>query len=129
MFRLHIVLPSGTYLEAEVSAITLPSVDGQRTVLPNHMALVLPLEIGNLYTKKNNERTYYHVSNGTFTFEDNLATLMVETIESQKDIDFNRALRAKERAEKRLEDYSHTIDMVRAEAALKRALSRLRLKD
>ena len=99
------------------------------TLLPNHMATVLPLSIGIMYTKKKDHTVRYVISEGAFTFENNRATLLLQTIENEKDVDFNRAERARERAEERLHDYTHTIDMVRAEAALKRALTRLRLKD
>lgn len=129
MFSLHIVLPTGTYLKQDVDAITLPTQDGQRTLLANHMATVLPIETGLMYLKLKGEKVYYFVSEGAFTLDNNVATLMVRAVENQKDIDFKRAERAKIRAEERLHDYTHTMDMVRAEAALKRALTRLRLKD
>jgi len=129
VFTLNVVLPSGLYLTESVDSITLPTIDGQRTLLPNHMATVLPIETGVMYLKHQGQITHYYVSQGAFTFEDNTGTLMAQVVENEADIDFNRAQRAKERAQERLDDYEHTIDMVRAEAALKRALMRLRLKD
>lgn len=51
MFTLNVVLPSGLYLTESVDSITLPTIDGQRTLLPNHMATVLPIETGVMYLK------------------------------------------------------------------------------
>ena len=56
MFNLHVVLPNGTYLNQDIEAITLPTVDGQRTLLANHMATVLPIETGLMYIKIKGER-------------------------------------------------------------------------
>jgi F-type H+-transporting ATPase subunit epsilon len=59
----------------------------------------------------------------------NKVTFLVESAEYGNDIDVERALRAKERAEKRLaqaQQSAEKINRVRAEAALQRALARLR---
>lgn len=128
MFKLDIITPSGIYEQVEVDRITLPSIDGQRTVLANHMGLVLPIEIGIMYYQQKGKKTHFFVSEGLFTFESNQATLLVNTVEREDEIDFNRAEKARERAEKRLENYQDKVDTIRAEMALKRALMRLSLK-
>jgi F-type H+-transporting ATPase subunit epsilon len=69
------------------------------------------------------------VSGGFCKVSDNKITFLVETAESGKEIDVDRALRAKERAEKRLAaatGQQEKINQVRAEAALQRALARLK---
>lgn len=115
----------------EIDSITLPTSDGQRTVLQEHMAIVLPIEIGIMYTKSKDGRENFAVSEGLFTFEDNQGTLLVSTIESEEEIDFHRAEQARIRAEKRLnekKEYEDGLDLKRAQLALMRSLSRLRLK-
>lgn len=128
MFKLDIITPKGVYLETEVDSITLPSIDGQRTVLSNHMPIVMPIDIGIMYHKVNDEKTHFFVSEGLFTFENNHATLLVNTVEREDEIDFNRAERARQRAEERISNYRDKIDVHRAEMALKRSLHRLRLR-
>ena len=63
--------------------------------------------------------------NGLFYFRDNVAEIMTDTIENSNDIDLDRALSAKERAEKRLASHDSNVDQKRAELALKRALNRI----
>ena len=128
MFSLKIVSPAGIYDELDVDAITLPTVDGQRTVLPNHMATVLPLEIGVMFYKVKGEKSIFFLSEGLFTFEENEATVVVNTVENQEEIDFNRAERARERAIERLKSHEESSDLRRAELALKRSVTRLSLK-
>ncbi|MCK5228165.1 MAG: F0F1 ATP synthase subunit epsilon, partial [Desulfobulbaceae bacterium] len=60
---------------------------------------------------------------------DNKISFLVESAEHGRDIDVDRALKAKERAEKRLAQAvqkAETINRVRAEAAMQRALARLK---
>ena len=92
------------------------------------MPLVLPIDIGIMYHKVKGEKVHYFVSEGLFTFENNQATLLVNTVEREDEIDFNRAERARERAEERMQNYRDKIDVHRAEMALKRSMNRLRLR-
>lgn len=128
MFNLKIVSPTEVYDELEVKSLTLPSTDGQRTILPNHMPLVLPLEVGVMYYKVNDKNDNFFLSEGLFTFEENQGTLLVNTIESEEEIDFNRAERARQRAVERLQTAKDVNEMKRAEFALQRSLTRLSLK-
>ncbi|CAM3601866.1 ATP synthase F1 subunit epsilon [Erysipelothrix urinaevulpis] len=128
MFNLRIVSPEGVYSELEIDSITLPTIDGQRTMLSNHMATVLPLTIGIMYYKVKGETTKFFLSEGLFTFENNEGLLLVNAVESQTDIDFNRAEKAKQRAEERLKEKQDSVDMRRAELALQRSLARLKLR-
>lgn len=52
--------------------------------------------------------------------------IMTSAIESEQEIDYNRAIKAKQRALDRLNDPKS--DIKRAEIALKRAMNRLSLK-
>ncbi len=128
MFNLRIVSPKGIYSEIEVDSLTLPTIDGQRTILANHMPIVLPLQIGIMYYKLNGEMHNFFLSEGLFTFEDNHGTILVNTVENQEEIDFNRAEEAKRRAEERLKNQQGSVDMKRAELALQRSLTRLKLR-
>lgn len=130
MFTLNIVTPRGNYARKDIDSITMETYDGQQTLLANHMPIVIPVNIGVMYTKTNGEKEEYAASEGLLTFEDNVATLMVSSIENVAEIDFNRARRAKERAEERLQKQTEMMfDHKRAELALKRSLARLRLEN
>lgn len=129
MFRLRIATPQGVYFEEDVEAINIKSVDGQRTLLPNHMPLVLPTDVGVLKIRLNGKEVQYFAYEGILTFEKNHADLMLTVIEREDQIDFNRAEKAKQRALERLEQKQESLDLVRAEAALRRAIERLRLRE
>jgi F-type H+-transporting ATPase subunit epsilon len=70
------------------------------------------------------------ISGGFCEVSNNKITLMVESAERGHEIDVDRALRAKERAEKRLlqaREKQEKFDRTRAEAALQRAMARLKI--
>ncbi|QIK69738.1 ATP synthase F1 subunit epsilon [Erysipelothrix sp. HDW6C] len=129
MFAVKILTPHGIYDTIQIDSITLPSTEGQRTVLENHMPLIMSLEIGVMYIKRGDTRQNYAISEGIFTFNANEGILLLDTIESEADVDFERADRARQRAVERIQSQSDTtIDLKRAEIALKRSLSRLKLQ-
>lgn len=129
MIHVRIVTPKGIYKEFDTPILNIPTVDGERGLLPNHMPLVTMLTIGVMSSEENGQRNYYAITNGLFYFNDNVAEIMTDTIENRDEIDLDRASSAKARAEKRLQSSDHNIDQKRAELALKRALNRIRVAD
>ena len=89
---------------------------------------LLALDISKMCLVNNGKRTYYAIGGGMLYFSDNVATILVDSIESQEEIDLSRAEAAKERASKRLESKDENIDMKRAEIALKKAINRISVK-
>lgn len=130
MIHCRIVTPEGIYKEFDTPIVNIETEDGQRGVLPNHMPLVTMLKIGALSCDEDGERKIYALSGGLFSFRDNVAEVFTDSIESQDEIDVERAIAAKERAEKRLKmNEDPNIDQRRAQAALLRALNRLNVKN
>lgn len=126
MIKVKIITPFGLYKETEASIINIVTTEGQRGILPNHMPIVTMLVISRMSMQENDVREEYTIAEGMFYFKDNSATILVDAIENVKDIDIERAVRAKERAEKRLSTTnSGDVDYVRAELALKKALNRI----
>ena len=124
MIVLNIITPEGAFDTVEATSINLDTTDGQRGILPNHMPIVLMLNIGVMKISNNDVKKVYTVSSGMFYFENNTATLLTDAIEDVENIDVDRALQAKKRAEDRLQNPTD-IDVMRAEIALERALNRL----
>lgn len=125
MFELNMLTIDGKKYTGEVARISLPTSDGTRTILANHMDIVVPIEIGKIWLIRGNEREEVAVSEGIFKFGDNIAHLFVRTYEFADEIDEERALRAKERAEQLLKDTTPSQDMLETELALKRAITRI----
>lgn len=125
MFELNMLTIDGKKYTGEVARISLPTSDGTRTILANHMDIVVPIEIGKIRLIRGNDREEVAVSEGIFKFSDNVAHLFVRTYEFADEIDEERALRAKERAEQLLKHTTLSQDMLETELALKRAITRI----
>ena len=115
----------GKLYSEEYARISLPTNDGIRTILNNHMDVVVPVEIGRVKLINGKETEEVVVSEGIFNFEDNKAQLLVRTFEFTDEIDKDRAERAKERAEKRLKQELTAKELQETELSLKRAITRL----
>ena len=128
MIQVKIITVNGTYKICDATILNVVTTNGQMGILPNHMPLVAMLQISKLTFDTYNQREEYAIAGGMLYFNNNVATILVDTIESPSDIDVERATKAKLRAEKLLSENSDKIDVNRAEIALKKALNRLSLK-
>jgi F-type H+-transporting ATPase subunit epsilon len=103
---------------------------GEFGILPNHIPFLTTLQPGELRYRKGNQLEYLAVTGGFAEVSDNKVTILAEAAERAREIDVERARRAKERAEKRLAQAKvEAIDYTRAEAALKRSLIRLSIAE
>lgn len=124
MFSVKIITPQGLYKEVETSILNVVTTDGARGVLTNHVPLVSMLTVSKMSTIENNERQEYAVNGGMLYFKENVATILTDTCEHSSEIDVERALAAKQRAEDRI-NKGDNVDLQRAELALKRAINRI----
>lgn len=128
-FDVTINTPQGLYKQTKASIVNVVSPDGQRGILPNHMPIVVSLTVSKM-TMDEEERETYAISGGVLYFRNNRCTILVPAIENVRDIDLERAEKAKERAEERLRQINDEhIDMVRAQVALQRAINRISIKN
>ena len=128
--NLEVVTPKGAIVSEEVDIVTAPGFAGEFGVLANHAPFLSTIKIGTLRYKKDGTEQELMVSGGFCEVSNNKITFLVESAEHGHEIDADRALQAKERAEKRLlqaREQQAKIDRTRAEAALQRALARLRI--
>lgn len=126
LIDLKIVSPKGVYANKQVKSITVNSVEGQMTILPNHIpifAALVPCELTLRYEDAENET--YAISGGFFQFDQNKSLLLTDAIEGRGEIDLERAQKAYQRAKERLEKRDSDTNMRRAELALKRAIARM----
>jgi F-type H+-transporting ATPase subunit epsilon len=128
--NLEVVTPKGAIVSEEVDIVTAPGFAGEFGVLANHAPFLSTIKIGTLRYKKDGTENELMVSGGFCEVSNNKITFLVESAERGHEIDVDRALQAKERAEKRIlqaREQQEKFDRTRAEAALQRALARLKL--
>jgi F-type H+-transporting ATPase subunit epsilon len=127
--RLEIVTPSGATVNEDVDIVNAPGYGGDFGVLANHAPFLSTIKIGILSYEIGNKRENLMISGGFCEVSNNQITFLVESAEFGRAIDVDRAMKAKERAEKRLAQitqHDESINRARAEAALQRALARIK---
>jgi F-type H+-transporting ATPase subunit epsilon len=126
--RLEVVTPNGAAVNEDVDIVNAPGYGGDFGVLANHAPFLSTIKIGLLTYEKDKQREHLMVSGGFCEVSNNKITFLVESAEAGQHIDVDRAMKAKERAEKRLAQSAQqdeNMNRTRAEAALQRALARL----
>jgi len=127
--HLEVVTPAGAVVSEDVDIVNAPGYGGDFGVLANHAPFLSTIKIGLLTYEQGNDRKSLMISGGFSEVSNNKITFLVESAEAGSDIDVDRAMKAKERAEKRLAQAAaqdDTFNQVRAEAALQRALARIK---
>lgn len=129
-FKLEIVTPERKFFEGEVEMVVTKSVTGDLAILKNHIPLVTPLDIS-ITTLKIDENTTKRacISSGYMEVSKEGTTIIVDSAEWPDEIDLERAKKARERAEKRIESKDDNTDVSRAELALKRSINRINSKE
>ena len=128
--ELEVVTPDRLVASDTVDIVMAMGTLGEFGILPSHIPFLTPLQPGELRYRKGGQLEYLSVTGGFAEVSNNKVTVLAEAAEKAREIDIDRAKRAKERAEKRLaQAKSEDIDYTRAEMALKRALLRLRIAE
>lgn len=125
----QIITPERIAYDDIIDQATIPTKEGQITVLPNHIPLISILETGELIIKKNSHEMPMFVSGGFVEVrKGNKIVILADSAEKVEEIDGDRAEKARERAfSLRKEKFSDDVKFSEAAAALERALGRLRL--
>ena len=128
--QLEVVTPDRLVVSETVDIVMAIGAMGEFGILPNHVPFLTPLQAGELRFRKDNQLEYLAVTGGFAEVSNNKVTILAEAAEKAREIDIDRAKRAKERAERRLaQAKTEAIDYLRAEGALHRALLRIRVAE
>lgn len=121
-----LITPEKIIFEDDVEAVYAKGVSGSFGILPNHIPFMSSLAVDIAKVIKNNEEIKFSIIGGALQFKNNEAIILTEAAENGSDIDVARAKLAKERAEAKLGTAQTQRDIAMANAALTRALVRLK---
>lgn len=126
--KFEIITPERVVLKDEVDQITLPTAEGEITVLPNHIPLIGVLRPGEIVAKKDREEIAMSCSGGFIEVTGDKVLILADTAEKAEELVEVEILKAKERAQKIIEEKQ--VDAERyadAAASLERELARLKV--
>ena len=103
----QVVTPDGLKYDHHASFIHAVTKDGQIGILPGHINLIAPLEVDELKVRRVDDESHVDwiaVNGGIIEVKDDFITIVADSAERERDIDVSRAERAKQRAERDLEE-------------------------
>ncbi|MBD3299726.1 MAG: ATP synthase F1 subunit epsilon [Candidatus Moranbacteria bacterium] len=126
-----IVTPEKIVYEDVISKVTLPTLVGQITILPNHESLVGVIVPGEICITKKNEGDFCFlaVDDGFLEVDDNSVRVFADMASKAEDLDEELILKATEEAKKAMEERKTTSEIKFLEASnrLKRELIKLKV--
>jgi F-type H+-transporting ATPase subunit epsilon len=126
----ELATPTRMLVTAEVDEVVAPGVEGYFGVLPGHAAFLTTLGPGEVTYRSGQTEHRVAVTGGFAEVRAERVIILAENAERPEEIDRERAERARQRAEIRLQGKSpdgsqEDVDFARALTALARALTRL----
>lgn len=123
LFDTDLITYQGLYKTIQTDKLNIPSIDGRRTILSNHMPIMIPIDNGVIETNNNGVLSHYVVSEGMVYFENNKATVVCDVIEDINDVDINFYEEKLAKAKNRLNTARTDNDIKKASIQLTRATS------
>jgi F-type H+-transporting ATPase subunit epsilon len=126
-FKLEIVATDKVFYKGDAEMLVFPGADGEHGVLADHELMVSPVVAGELRYTVDGEQQIAAVGNGFVEILGDRVILICDFVEKPQDIDIKRAQLAKERAEERIRLKNSEVEYVHSQAALSRAMARLKV--
>ena len=126
-FYLEMLSPEDIFFSGKAQQIILPAIDGSHGILPGHEPMVTVITAGEL--RFQDEKGEWHmavITDSCVEIMPERVILLAASIERPEEIDINRALAAKRRADERLRQKQSQQEYYQTQAALSRALARLK---
>lgn len=126
--KLTVVSQEHQLLSTEVDSVTAPGVDGEVTILPEHLPVFTQLQAGILTYRDGKDDAQIVVSKGFLDVApQSEVTVMVDTATHARDISVERAEEAIKAANETMAATQDQREMLLAEASLKQALLEIKV--
>lgn len=127
--KLKIITPVKVALvDEDISSVTIPTSEGEITVLPGHIPLMTKVSPGELILVKNGKENSFVVTEGFLKLDkDGLLTVLSDYAIRSEEIEVAKLEAARKKAEEAMKQKSSERDFVIAEAELRRTLLELRV--
>ena len=127
--HVEVVTAERELYNGEANLVSAPGSEGRLGILPRHAALLTTLAPGDLRIELNGAEEPLFVSSGFLEVSNDKVTVLADTAEYAEEIDQARAQEARRRAQERLAQAQSNVERAELQAALERAIARLRVAE
>lgn len=125
--HLEVITPEKVIYKDEINELTVPTTNGEITILPNHINLLTEINPGEMIVKKGTTHQSLAVTGGFLEVNDNKISIITEYAIKAQDIEVARAMEAKKRAEKVMSEKTTDNELRIAQAEMIKAILELKV--
>ncbi len=126
-FKLEIIATDRIFFQGETEHLVITAIDGLMGIMAGHEPLVTVLPTGELKYMVDGQWKYAAISEGFIQVQPDRAVILADSCELPEEIDIKRAEEAKQRAEEALRQKQSIVEYYQTQAALNRAMNRLKV--
>ena len=126
--RLEIVTPQAIVFSEDVNLVTLPSIEGDIGIYPQHLRLMTQLVPGEIIVSKDGHDRFLAVGEGVIEVTSERVTIATDMAIPSDKIDEAKVEEARQRAEARLREKISDEEVASVNASLVKALAQLQVK-
>src|SRR5437868_9404754 len=126
--RPAIVTPEAKTYSEEVEMVTLPAVEGEMGIYPQHVPVMTQIVPGEIIVRKDGRDIFLAVGEGFVEITGDRVAIMTDMAIRAENIDEAKAEEARRRAEARLAEVLDDEETAQVTAALDRSLTQLKVK-
>ena len=125
--HIHIVSAEKEIFSGTANMVFAPAEMGEVGIAPRHTPLLTRLKPGEVRVQmEGQDEQFFYVSGGMLEIQPHVVTVLADTAIRATDLDEAAAIRAKERAERAMDDRQSDFDYAKAQAELAEAVAQLR---
>ncbi|NTU73182.1 ATP synthase F1 subunit epsilon [Candidatus Roizmanbacteria bacterium] len=125
--HLKIITPRKIVIDEDIKSVTMPSAEGEITVLPHHSRLLSVLNEGIITIRNEKEEHHLAIGGGYVETDGTDVTVLVSRAYNQTEIDEQLTLKAMEEAKKMLKEVKDVTQRLEAAALLRRSIIDIKL--
>ena len=126
--KLEIVTPEAVVYSQDVEMVTLPGIEGEMGVFPQHVPVMTQLVAGEIAVRKDGQDTYLAVGEGFVEVTPDHVSVLTDMAVPADQIDEAKAEEARKRAEARLSENVDEEEAVRLHAAVAHSAAMIAVK-
>ena len=126
--KLQIVTPEATVYSEDVDMVTLPGVEGQIGILPDHVRLMTQMVPGEMIVRKDGRPVFLAVGGGLVEVTGDHVSILTDLAIAAESIDEAKVEEARQRAAARLREKISAEEVASVNASLARSLAQLNVK-
>ena len=126
--KLEIVTPDAKVFSDDVDMVTLPGVEGEMGIYPNHVPLLTQIVPGEIVARKGGQDYFLAIGEGFVEITGDHVAILADMAIRAENIDEAKAEEARRRAEARLAENLGDEESATVQAALTHSLAQLKVK-